>query len=117
MTIQQQFEALLDGATDAGENVFPINADEGVQPPYVVYHRISADEENVLSGVSGLTNTRMQVDVYARTYGQAVAIAAQIDALMASWAVQNVGLIAQDLYEAEVKLFRISADYSIWHPT
>lgn len=116
-TIQEQLVALLSGNTDAGTEVHPMTAPDGTVPPYITYQRITADEEPVLSGSSGLTNTRVQIDIYARTYAQVQTIAAQVDALFAAWSVQNVSLPAQDLYEDAVKLFRISADYSIWHPS
>ena len=115
MTIQQQLAALLSGATAAGARVYPMTAPDGVLKPYITYQRISANSENVLSGASGLTNTRMQIDVYASTYGEACAIASEVAALMAAWSVQNVSVLSQDFYEDPVKLFRVSSDYSIWH--
>lgn len=115
MTIQQQLLTLLSGATAAGTRVYPITAPDGVAKPYLTYQRVSVTSENVLSGESGLANTRMQIDVYALTYAEAASIAGQIDALMATWDVQNVSGISQDFYEDPVKLFRVSSDYSLWH--
>ena len=86
MTIQQQLVALLSGATDAGSRVYPPAPEQPLRP-YITYQRISASSENVLSGSSGLINTRMQIDVYATTYEQAQTIAAQqklLDVLMES---------------------------------
>ncbi|MFC5524017.1 DUF3168 domain-containing protein [Polaromonas jejuensis] len=114
MTIQQQLVTLLSGFTDVGTRVYP-PAPEQPARPYITFQRISANSENVLSGSSGLTNTRMQIDVYADTYVQAQTIAGQVDALMAGWVVPNVSQPAQDLYEDPVKLHRVSLDYSIWH--
>ena len=115
MTIAQQVLTLLSGATAAGARVYPLTAPDGVQKPYITYQRISSNQEVVLSGTSGLTNTRMQIDVYATTYAQATSIAAQVDALMSAWSVQNVSILLQDFFEDQVKLFRISHDYSLWH--
>lgn len=115
MTIQQQLAELLSGATATGTRVYPMAAPDGVLKPFITYQRISVNSENVLSGASGLTNTRMQIDVFATTYGEACAIASQVEALMAAWSVQNVSVLSQDFYEDTVKLFRVSADYSIWH--
>ena len=66
--IQQQLFTLLSGATEAGTRVFPLVAPDGVPRPYIVYQRVSAISENVLSGDAGLTNTRFQIDVYSDTY-------------------------------------------------
>lgn len=115
MSIQEQLLTLLSGATAAGARVYPMTAPDAVASPYITYQRISSNTENVMSGNSGLTNTRMQIDVYATTYAQATSIANQIDTLMAAWAVQNVPISSQDFYEDPVELFRVSSDYSIWH--
>lgn len=117
MSIQTQLLTLLDGATTAGTRVYPLTAPEDVQRPYVVYQRVSVAPETVMSGDSGLANTRMQIDVFSETMAQAETIAGQISALLAGWSVQNVPVLTQDFYEDEVKLFRVSTDYSIWHPT
>lgn len=103
------------GATAAGTRIFPVIAAEGTDKPYLVYQRITANDENVLSGDSGLINTRLQLDAYGSTYAAAQALAAQVDALMAAWLVQNVSVGAQDFYEQDTKLHRVQADYSIWH--
>ena len=115
MTVQEQIVTLLSGGTAAGARVYPLTAPDGVAKPYITYQRISSNSENVLSGDSGLTNTRLQIDVYATTYAQATSIAAQVDALMSAWSVQNVSVLLQDFFEGQVKLFRISHDYSLWH--
>lgn len=115
MSIQSQLFTLLSGgATLAGARVYPLTAPDVVTKPYITYQRIFSNSENVLSGNSGLTNTRMQIDMYATLYTDVVTLAAQVDALISAWAVKNVSIQAQDFYEDPVKLFRISADYSIW---
>ena len=115
MTVQEQLVSLLSNATPALGRVYPLIAPDGAARPYIVFQRISANAQNVLSGTSGLSNTRVQVSVYATTYAQAQEIAAGIDALMAGWSVQNVSILSQDFYEPDAKLHRVSSDYSIWH--
>lgn len=115
MSIYTQLLAQLAGATAAGARIYPLTAPDDVDKPYITYQRISANSENVLSGSTGLINTRMQLDMYADTYVAAQALADAVDALMASWTVQNVSLSSQDFYEDVVKLHRVSNDYSIWH--
>ena len=115
MTLQAQFFTLLCNATPALERVYPLIAPDGVGRPYIVYQRVSANAQNILSGSSGLVNTRLQVDVYATSYAQAQATAAAIDVLMADWSVPNVSVVSQDFYEPQAKLHRVSTDYSIWH--
>ena len=116
MSMQETLTALLKaGSTDAGVRVYPVIASQGVTRPYIIYQRITANSENVLSGNAGLVNTRLQIDAYADTYAAVQALAMQIDALMGGWSIQNVSLGVQDLYEPDVKLHRVQADYSVWH--
>lgn len=117
MSIQLQFEALVSGATSAGTRVYPLTAPDGVTKPYITYQRVAVNSENVLFGDSGLVNTRLQVDMFAKTYGEVDVLAQQLDALMDGWSVQNVSILSQDGYEPDVKVFRVSTDYSIWHPS
>lgn len=114
MTMLQDLATLLE-STLAGDKVYPVVAPDAPVPPYIVYFVVASNAENVMSGDSGLVNTRVQVDVYARSYGDARAIALQIDQLMAAWSVQNVSLLSQDGYEDDVKLFRVTTDFSVWH--
>jgi hypothetical protein len=116
MTIGNQLYTLLStGATLATTRVYPLVAPDQVVKPYIVYQRVFGNSENVMSGNSYLTNTRMQIDMYALTYADVTTIAAQVDALMSAWSVKNVSLQSVDFYETETKLFRIAADYSLWH--
>lgn len=116
MSIQEQMVAmLLAGTALPPERICALVAPALTVRPYIVYQRIIKNSENVLSGSSGLVNSRMQLDVYADSYGAAQALADQVDALMSAWAVQNVSISAQDMYEQDVKLHRVQADYSIWH--
>lgn len=113
--IENMVSMLKSGTTDAGIRVYPLSAPDATARPYIIFQRITSNDENVLAGSSGLVNTRMQVDCYADTYASVINLAAQVDALFNAWVTQNVSLGAQDLYESDVKLYRIQADYSIWH--
>jgi hypothetical protein len=116
MSIKSQLYTLLStGGTLAAGRVYPRVAPDQAIKPYIVYLRIFGNSENVLSGNSGLTNTRMQIDLYALNEADVTTLEAQVATLMATWSVQNVSLPAQDFYEADTKLFRIAADYSLWH--
>jgi hypothetical protein len=115
MSMQESFFALLLNATEAEDRVYPQIAPDGVDRPYIVYQCVTVNSENVLSGRSGLINTRLQVDIYASTYAQVQQIADAVNTLMASWPVQNVPILAQDIFESDVKLHRVMTDYSIWH--
>lgn len=95
--------------------VYPNSAPDQPIAPYVVYQRIFSNSENVLTGKSGLVNTRVQIDIYDKSFANAQSIFRQLDELMNGWNTQNVSLNSQDFYESDVKLHRVQAEYSIWH--
>lgn len=116
MTMIESMVALLTaGGTLAGNRVFPLTAPDLTVRPYVIFQRVNTNDENILLGGSGLSNTRMQLDCYADTYSAVVALSTQIDTLLNGWVIQSISLGAQDLYEVDVKLYRTQSDYSIWH--
>lgn len=103
------------GSTLAGNRIYPVIAPDKATCPYVVYQVIFSNSENVLDGSTGLINTRIQFDVYSKVYGEAKQLFAQLDSLMNLWSIKNVSLGSSDGFESAVRLFRVSADYSIWH--
>jgi hypothetical protein len=117
MSISTQLYALLSaGATDAGTRIYPLTAGPSpVATPYITFQTVAGVPDAVMSGSSGLIKTRMQLDLYATTHALAETLKAQVEALLAGWSLQNTELSAQDFYEADVKLFRVLLDYSIWH--
>jgi hypothetical protein len=112
-TIQEQFKTLMAGV--AGDRVYPRGSVDTPVAPYVTYFRVSGVEENILYGSSGLTNTRLQIDVFSSTYAEAQSLASTIKTALKGWAVQNVINGEQDLYEDDTKLHRVLIDVSIWH--
>ena len=56
----------------------------------------------------------MQIDGYDRTYAAIKALGKAIESALAAAPFINLKISDQVFYEAEVKLCRISLDYSIW---
>lgn len=114
-SIQEQLTTLLSGVASGG--IFPMTAAQNAAPPYLVYQRVAETVENTLAGngTPPIANTRFQIDVWANTYAQAVALAGSVRALMHAWAVQNVLNLENDEYEPDVMLYRVLLDYSVWH--
>lgn len=116
MSLPLQLYTLLNGATAAGSQVYPMAAPDQTVAPFITYQRVSAVSENVLDGSdTNLINTRLQLDIYSATYAGAAAIFATVDSLMSSGFAQVTPLQNQDIYESEVDLYRVMAEYSIWH--
>ena len=101
----------------AGKSWHGINSAQPIVYPYIVFLRVSMVPNVNLAGLSGLTNTRVQVDIYSRSIGEATAIADSVDANMTSWQWATVPLGGQDIYEEAVRAWRIIKEYSVWHAT
>jgi Protein of unknown function (DUF3168) len=93
---------------------FPNLAAQDAVPPYIVYQRIVSITHNNLQGPSDLQNTRIQIDAYAKTYAQVQLLAAEIRQAMQGAGFINLQISEQDFFETEVRLHRVSLDYSIW---
>jgi|APCry1669189241_1035207.scaffolds.fasta_scaffold28208_3 Protein of unknown function (DUF3168) len=116
MSLATKLFTLLCSTTAAGAHVYPMAAPDQTQAPFITYQRVSATNENVLDGSNvNLCNTRIQIDIYSKTYTQAISIASEVDVVMCTGFPQIASLQAQDIYEAEVDLYRVLAEYSIWH--
>jgi len=96
-----------------GGRCYPLTGPDKPVLPYVVYMQVSnAPEVNIASTVP-IENTRLQVDVFSKTYGEAQDLADQIRSAMLN--INVTPLSAGDLYEAEVKLYRVTQDFSVWY--
>lgn len=91
---------------------YPMVAPEKPVVPYAVYFQVANSPEVTTENTIPIENTRFQVDVYAKTYSQVQSLANDIRSAMLDLKV--VPISAQDLYEDEVKLYRVTQDFSIW---
>ena len=106
--IQSILAALVTG------RCYPMFAPDPVTKPYIVYQVISDVQESNLDGYAGISNKRIQVDVYSTTYGGSKTLASSVKTSMSNASFSNIHLSSQDLYEQDTQLYRISMDFSIW---
>lgn len=99
------------GALVAGR-CYPLIAPEKPVAPYAVYFQVANAPEVTMETTVPVENSRIQVDIYAKTYAEAQSLAESTrDAMMTLGAVP---LLSVDLFEQEVKLYRVAQDFSIW---
>lgn len=87
------------------------------EPPpseYIVWMRVASTPSVSLGGPSDLQNTRVQIDVYARTVARVAAIELAVEAAMVAASITNVPLSSQDIFEPDTRLYRCIKDYSVW---
>jgi len=95
--------------------VHPNVAPDSVVAPYIVYARVASAPETTLANGQPIQQTRLQVDVYDKTYAGVQTLAGQAITALTSAPVSAVQLLEQDQYEPDVKLHRVILDFSIWH--
>jgi|APFre7841882590_1041340.scaffolds.fasta_scaffold205635_2 hypothetical protein len=82
--------------------------------PYVVYHRVSTDDVNVTCGYTGLSNYRIQFDVYSTKISECYAAFSYLHQLLVESALKALRISQYGGWESETKLYRVTTDYSIW---
>lgn len=104
-----------------GSRIYPVQAQQGIVDPHIVYFRVSEQEDYHLQGASGLNQTRFQFDSWAQTADQADTLArAAHDVLdgfkgAVSDVLQQITIaLARENYDSVAKLFRSGRDYFVW---
>lgn len=113
-TLIEDVKARLATLNPAGGVWYGFNTTEPAVYPYIVFNRVVSIPNVTLAGPSDLQNTRIQIDIIARRISDAVALETALEASMASWSVTNVPLSSMDMFEDEIRAFRVIKDYSLW---
>ena len=112
-TLIEDLQALLNPLASGG-SWYGVNTAQPATFPYIVFSRVVSVPNVSLRGPSDLQNTRVQIDIFSRGIAEAVSIEAALEAAMNAWAVINLPLSGFDLFEDEIRAYRVSKDYSIW---
>lgn len=103
-----------------GQRLYPMLLPQGATLPAIVLTAVSDVPLNAVEGLPAerLREVRLQVDAYATTYLVAHQVAEAVNLVVA--ALNRHDLSAQregseDLYDDEAQLFRVSADFTVWH--
>lgn len=99
-----------------GNKVFALVIPQGTKLPCITFQRIGGMPANTLSGHSGLEEIDLQIDVWARDYDEAKAIAKAVRFAMPPSGPQfGAHLIEdQDLYEDGTNYFRVNMEFKVW---
>lgn len=83
--------------------------------PYIVHAQISGLRVNSLTGDSGLSNPRFQIDVYADTKAQTTALKKAIREAVLGCVDLGAVLVGESSgYEPDTKRYRYQQDFSFW---
>ena len=99
-----------------GNKVFALVIPQGTKLPCITFQRIGGMPANTLSGHSGLEEIALPIDVWARDYDEAKAIAKAVRAAMPPSGPRfSAHLIEdQDLYEDGTNYFRVNMEFKVW---
>ncbi len=107
-----------------GSRIFPLKLPQAVTYPAVTYQRIDTERIRSFGGPSGLAHSRIQLDLWDKTYSGVKALADAVrrvldgfKGLMGAEDIGGVSLLSDSdsPFESGVEVFRLSQDYSIWH--
>ncbi len=102
------------------DKVFPMSAtQQSATPPYAVYSVVNVTPSETKDGYSLIDNTLFQIDVYSKTYAEAITAARAIRLALethtggiAGIEIDNIRLSTHaNTYNSEVQYFQISSDY------
>lgn len=110
MTILENIQATLTAIVGRS---YPLVSPEKPTAPYAIYSQITNAPEVTMESAVPIENTRLQIDVFAKTYAEVQTLADQVRSAMLGLNITPIS--AGDLYEAEVKLFRVTQDFSVWY--
>lgn len=112
---------------DLKDKIYPTNAPEGSQGPYLVYARISTDTIKTLEGLTDKENISYMFSVMAAKYSDMVRIRKQVTNLLKGMAQREIGNTSKfyiedidinnidEQYEHELGVNRGIIDFTIYY--
>lgn len=101
---------------DGTFRVYPDVAPAGVVKPYITYQDVGGEDATTLSGENEQQNARMQMNVWATTRAEAVALMRQVQTALTAAPILGTPIgTAVSVYEADTKLRGRRLDFSIWY--
>lgn len=118
---------LVQAIPELNNRVFPTNAPEGAEKPYLVYARISTDKERTLDGYTGGETLSFMFSVMAIKYSDMTKTRKQVEELLTGMLKREIGDVdkfyiedliinkIEEQYEHELKVNRGIIDFTIYY--
>jgi hypothetical protein len=126
MTIEADLRTHLVNDSDVsaivGSRVYPMRLPQGFDLPAISYQRVSGDRSKDLQGSTGHTEPRIQIDCWAKSYGEIKNLAEKLRLSLDRFTgdlgggqyVHHVSLEGErDMFEEETEILHVSQDYMI----
>lgn len=96
-----------------GDRIRPIKLSQNEILPAISLQRITADHGGSLGGdTSNCTRVYLQIDCWAKTYGETKALAAAVRTAMKT--IKSMPIDSTDFYEDDTDTHRVSFDFYVW---
>lgn len=120
MSAESKLVALLSGDSAVSAlvsaRVYPLILPQAPTLPAITYSRIAPGAVYSLQGYSNLENPLIQVDCWGSTYAGVKDLATKVKAAMdGASSFKSVVQAERDMYEDDVRLYRVSLDFSVWN--
>lgn len=118
---------LLADATIAGlvsTRCYPTHLPQAPTLPALVYHKITGERTYHSGGADGLAGIRFQIDSYGESVEAAKGLAEAVRKRLSGYkgAAGSTEIYAgflvddSDNWDSELQTYRVSQDYTVWHP-
>lgn len=97
-----------------GERCYPLTMPQSPTYPAIVYARQASTPQYRLEGGASLTQVRMEVSCFARTYDEVKSLADDARLAMEGAGFKGTLIFDMDVYEPDVKLYQVMMDFYVW---
>jgi hypothetical protein len=115
----------LETITEINNKVFPLNAEEGQEPPFVVYVSSPGEEIQTLDGYTGLKQVTCELHIVSESYSHLQSLTTSVMGRVKSFYARPIGIdgpviksvtLGEPIEEAEpeAKLKRCSFDLKVY---
>lgn len=91
MAIRKALKYEFNTISTLSSKVFPIQAQEGQEVPYLTYQLQDNDRVMVQNGFDGLTTVQFEIDMFQKTYSDLIALKLLVIAKVKSFLFRNIG--------------------------
>lgn len=106
-----------------GERIYPGRLPQDIHLPAICVTQLGDDHGYTQQGPEHFVRALVQIDCYGEQYAQAILAAeytqASIDGYKGNWETSRIGGVflqdVRDDYEVDIKVYRVSHDYVVWH--
>lgn len=96
--------------------IYPLHLPQETQYPALVYARYGGNRQNHLLGYADMENPMIMIDCWATSFGAAKGLSTRVHSAMDGALTFKALLISDvDYYEDDLKLYRVTQDYSCWN--